>query len=92
MTKMMNEYHVEISPKLQKEFKKLQKKNPVQLIAIDKKVQEIKLHPERYKNLNSPMENLKRVHIDTHFVLLFSVNDKTKTITLEYFEHHDDAY
>lgn len=87
----MNKYHVEISPKLQKEFKKLQKKNISQLIAINKKVEEIRLNPEIYKNLNAPMNNLKRVHIGS-FVLLFSVNENTKTITLEYFEHHDDAY
>lgn len=87
----MNEYHVEISPKLQKELLKLKKKNLTQLIAINKKVEEIRRNPESYKNLNAPMNNLKRVHIGS-FVLLFSVNEQTKTITLEYFEHHDNAY
>jgi YafQ family addiction module toxin component len=91
MTKTMNEYHVEISPKLQKEFNKLKKKDLPLLIAINKKVEEIRHNPESYKNLNAPLNNLKRVHIGS-FVLLFSVNDQTKTITLEYFEHHDDAY
>jgi Cytotoxic translational repressor of toxin-antitoxin stability system len=87
----MNEYHVEISLKLLKEFKKLKKKNLPLLIAVNKKVEEIKLDPQSYKNLNAPMNNLKRVHVGS-FVLLFSVNEQTKTITLEYFEHHDDAY
>jgi len=87
----MNKYHVEISLKLQKEFKKLRKKNLTLLIAINKKVEEIRLDPESYKNLNAPMNNLKRVHIGS-FVLLFSVDDKTKTIVLENLEHHDDAY
>jgi YafQ family addiction module toxin component len=87
----MNKYHLEISPKLQKEFSKLKKKNLKQLIAITKKVEEIREDPESYKNLNAPLNNLKRVHIGS-FVLLFSVNDDTKTVTLEYFEHHDDAY
>jgi len=87
----MNKYHVEISLKLQKEFKKLRKKNLTLLIAINKKVEEIRLDPESYKNLNAPMNNLKRVHIGS-LVLLFSVDDKTKTIVLENLEHHDDAY
>ena len=91
MTKTMNEYHVAISLKLLKEFKKLKKKNLPLLIAINKKVEEIRLDPQSYKNLNAPMNNLKRVHVGS-FVLLFSVNETTKTITLEYFEHHDGAY
>ena len=73
MTKTMNKYHVEISTKLQREFKKLKKKNLTLLIAINKKVEEIRLDPESYKNLNAPMNNLKRVHIGS-FVLLFSVD------------------
>lgn len=91
MTKKMNKYHVEISLRLQREFKKLQKKNLPLLIAINKKVEEIIEDPESYKNLNAPMNNLKRVHVGS-FVLLFSVNDDTQTVTLEYFEHHDNAY
>jgi len=87
----MNKYHVKISLKLQKEFKKLRKKNLTLLIAINKKVEEIRLDPESYKNLNAPMNNLKRVHIGS-LVLLFSVDNKTKTIVLENLEHHDDAY
>lgn len=47
---MMNEYHVEISPKLQKELLKLKKKNLTQLIAIYKKVEEIKW---KLKSLNN---------------------------------------
>ena len=91
MTKTMNEYHIEISLKLQKEFKKLKKKNPLLLFTISKKVEEIRLNPQSYKNLNAPLNNLKRVHVGS-FVLLFSVDETTRTITLEYFEHHDDAY
>ncbi len=88
----MNEYHVEISLNIQKEFKKLKKKNLPLLFAISKKVEEIRLNPQSYKNLNAPLNNLKRVHVGSSFVLLFSVNETTKTITLEYLKHHDDAY
>jgi len=87
----MGKYSVEISHKLLKEFKKLNKKNPTLFSAISKKVEEIRLDPQSYKNLNAPLNNLKRVHVGS-FVLLFSVDETTKTIILEYFEHHDDAY
>ncbi|WP_048140901.1 type II toxin-antitoxin system RelE family toxin [Methanosarcina horonobensis] len=85
-------YHLDISPNLIKELEKLKKKNRVLLIAINKKSEEIRVDPHRYKNLNYPLNNLKRVHIGTHFVLLFSVNEETKTVTLEKIAHHDDAY
>ncbi len=85
-------YELMISEKLSKELRRLQKKNIVQFNAIFKKVEEIQIDPHRYKNLRSPLNNLKRVHIDSHFVLLFSVDEETKTITLESFTHHDFAY
>ena len=85
-------YKIVISEKLSKELRKLVKKDNVMYSAIIKKSEEIRIHPDRYKNLNSPMNNLKRVQIGTHFILQFSVDDKTKTVTLEYLEHHDDAY
>jgi YafQ family addiction module toxin component len=85
-------YKLIISDKLSKELGKLEKKNIVQFDAIFKKAEEIRIAPNRYKNLNYPLNNLKRVHIDKHFVLLFSVDENAKTITLERFEHHKDAY
>jgi hypothetical protein len=39
--------------------------------AVIKKLREICVDPGRYKNLNYPLQNLKLVHIGTHFVLLF---------------------
>ncbi len=71
---------------------KLKKKNILQFYAIFKKAEEIQIDPHRYKNLKYPLNNLKRVHIDSHFVLLYSVDEETKTITLENFIHHDSAY
>jgi len=59
---------------------------------IGKKVKEIIQNPHRYKNLRSPLNGWKRVHIDKHFVLAFSVNENTKTVTLEDYDHHDNIY
>jgi len=38
------------------------------------------------------MQRFKRVHINSHFVLLFSVDENARTVTLEDFGHHDDVY
>jgi mRNA-degrading endonuclease RelE of RelBE toxin-antitoxin system len=38
------------------------------------------------------MNMWKRVHIDKHFVLAFSVNDENNTVTLEDYAHQDEIY
>ena len=81
-----------IRPELDRKLKKLYKRNRKQYKIIMKKAQEIVLNPQHYKNLREPLQNLKRVHIDTNFVLTFSVNEGTKTVILEDFDHHDNIY
>ena len=67
-------YSYEIRASLEKEFFKLAKKKPQQLSSIGKKIKEIIAceNVDHYKNLKSPMQHLKRVHIDNRsFVLVF---------------------
>ena len=85
-------YNLYIKPHLDKILNNLSKKNPNQIEIIYKKIKEIVKDPHRYKNLKSPLNNWKRVHIDRHFVLTFSVDEKTKTVVLEDYEHHDKIY
>ena len=85
-------YALSYKPDLEKELTKLAKKNPKQIEIILKKVDEILINPHRYKNLRAPLNQWKRVHIDKHFVLTFSINEKTKTVTLEDYDHHDNIY
>jgi YafQ family addiction module toxin component len=85
-------YDLIFSPTFARTAKKLKKKNRQLYEIIKKKAAELVVDPNRYKNLNYPYNNLKRVHIDTHFILLFSVDEEAKTVTLEEFVHHDDAY
>jgi YafQ family addiction module toxin component len=85
-------YKVKIKDELSYKLKKLKKKNIVQFDAIFKKAEEIQKDPHRYKNLKSPMNHLKRVHIDKHFVLIFSVEEESKTVILEDYDHHDNIY
>ena len=85
-------YKVDPRPHLDKLFLKLEKKNPKQMKIIDKKVEEIVKNPHRYKNLRAPLNCWKGVHIDKHFVLTFSINEETKTVVLEDYDHHDNIY
>ncbi len=85
-------YVLRVKPALQKKLIKLGKKNAKQAKIIAKKSEEIVIDPHRYKNLRAPLQQWKRVHIDKHFVLTFSVDDKNKIVTLEDFDHHDNIY
>lgn len=85
-------YNLIIKEELDSKFEKLAKKNKKQLEIISTKVFEILENPHRYKNLRAPMNHLKRVHIDKHFVLVFSVDEEKNTVTLEDYAHHDDIY
>lgn len=82
----------ELRESVEKIFFKLAKKNPKQLLIIEKKIQEIRENPQHYKNLTKPLQNLKRVHIDKSFVLVFSVDENKKHIIIEGFDHHDNIY
>jgi YafQ family addiction module toxin component len=85
-------YSLDIKPLLRKKLRKIFKRNRLQHEIIFKKVAEILQNPQHYKNLRAPMQFLKRVHIDSSFVLTFSVDESTKTITLEDYDHHDNIY
>ena len=85
-------YELKIKPDLDKRFKKMRKRELGTLQIIDKKVQEIRQNPQHYKNLRKPLEDWKSVHIFAHFVLVFSVDENTKTVTLEDYDHHDYIY
>ncbi|MDP7323996.1 MAG: hypothetical protein QF632_04520 [Candidatus Woesearchaeota archaeon] len=85
-------YQIEARKKYNKIIAKLQQKNPKQLRIIQKKLEEIEKNPHRFKNLRSPLQHLKRVHIDKHFVLTFSIDEENKKVILEDYEHHDVIY
>jgi len=85
-------YSYELRKSVEKAFLKLAKKSPVQLLAIEKKIDEIRKNPQHYKNLRRPLEHLKRVHIDKSFVMVFSVDENKKHIIIEDYDHHDNIY
>jgi YafQ family addiction module toxin component len=86
-------YSLEIKPTADKIFKKIAKMNKKQLIMIHRKIQEIRSKPNHeYKRLHSPLQNFSRVHINSHFVLIFNIDHTNEIVTVYYFGHHDEAY
>jgi len=63
----------EIEQKLQRNLKKIFKKDKKQYKIIFRKIEEVvhALDINHYKNLRAPLNEYKRVHIDKSFVLIF---------------------
>ncbi len=82
-----------IKEEADKIFKKLVRKNPKQLMMINKKIFDIRNNPNHsYKFLRKPLQSFNRVHIDKHFVLIFKINHVEKGMTIYFFGHHDVVY
>ncbi len=85
-------YSLEIRPALYEQFKKLSKKDKRRLELINKKVAQILENPLHFKPLRAPKHGLRRVHVDSSFVLTYSIDENCKTVILEDFDHHDNVY
>lgn len=85
-------YQDEYGEDLVKILKKLKKKNSKQYQIICKKRDEVLQNPNRYKNLRYEMSHKKRIHIDKHFVLIFSIDEERKVVKFLDYDHHDTVY
>jgi len=87
-------YRFDRSEKLKKVLKKLFKKDKTRYEATFKKIDEVLKYyaPDRYKNLSHDMKAFKRIHIDSHFVLIFKIDENNKVIKFEDLQHHDVIY
>jgi YafQ family addiction module toxin component len=85
-------YLLELRKHVEKEFERIAKKSPIEEGAIKKKLVEILENPQRFKPLRKPMHGWWRVHIAKSFVLIYSIDEARKTVILEDYTHHDEAY
>jgi len=85
-------YSLSIKPSLDIKLKKLAQKDKKQMEIISRKIEEIIKNPQHFKNLRAPLQYLKRVHVGKSFVLVFSVDEAKKIVTLENYDHHDVIY
>lgn len=84
-------YELKLSDKVIEKFHKMEKKEKKQLEIINKKVLEIRENPHRFKPLGNIMKGFRRVHFG-HYVLIFSLDEKSKKVVLEDYDHHDNIY
>jgi YafQ family addiction module toxin component len=82
---------LEIEEEVSKTFKKLLKKDRIQLEAVNKKIEQIISDPFQFKPLRYPLEGLRRVHIGS-FVLIYKVIENPPTVRIAKYKHHDEAY
>jgi mRNA-degrading endonuclease RelE of RelBE toxin-antitoxin system len=84
----------DLSDILRKKLNKLAKKDKVLAEIFYKKVQEVINRDEKsinaYKNLKSPMNEYKRIHLTDNYVLLFAV-EKNHIVFVD-IKHWDVAY
>ncbi|OHB39475.1 MAG: addiction module toxin RelE [Planctomycetes bacterium GWB2_41_19] len=87
-------YKFFIEERLKKILNKLFKKDRKRYEIVMKKIDEIisSENPHHYKTLKHDLKEFKRVHIDSHFVLLFKVDAENKLIKFIDFDHHDKIY
>lgn len=88
----MRQFRVEES--LQKTLSKLKKKDPILWQAVAKKMQEILQCQDvnHYKNLRSPLQDFKRIHITGSHILLFLYHANDDLVIFYDFDHWDGVY
>jgi YafQ family addiction module toxin component len=84
-------YALETREHVDRIFKKLARRNPTQMEAMAKKIEEILEDPHRFKPMHFPLAGMRRAHFGS-YVLLFSIDEQRKTVILEDHEHHDKVY
>jgi len=82
------------SEKLKRILKKLFKKDKIRYEATLNKINQVvnTKDLDHFKNLSNEMKDFKRVHIDSHFVLVFKFDKKEDIIYFEDLQHHDVIY
>ena len=88
----MRNYYFE--EKLRKKLSIVFKKDTKRYKILMKKIEEIIASDniDHYKNLRKPLQNFKRVHIDTHFILVFKYEKNENAVYFYDFDHHDKIY
>lgn len=85
-------YTLKVSKDLDKKLMKLAKKDKQQIRKINKKTEQILKNPYRFKPLRGDMKGSRRVHIHKSFVLTYDIDEKSKTVELLDYDHHDNIY
>ncbi len=89
-------FSIEVSQQFQQDYRNFCSKNASFKKAVDNKISQIcellELNPDHYKPLRGELAGIRRVHIESSFVLLFEIPKNEKTVRLLRLEHHDKVY
>jgi YafQ family addiction module toxin component len=88
----MREFEIEAN--LRKILSKLHKKEKRRYDILMSKMNEILTceNVEHYKNLRKPLQQFKRVHVNSNFVLAFKYIKNQDLVIFYDFDHHDNIY
>ncbi len=87
-------HNFSVEDNLKKYLKKIFKKDKVMYDSVMKKMDEI-INCENvnhYKNLKSPLNDFKRVHVRSSFVLIFKYIESEDKVVFYDLDHHDNIY
>ena len=85
-------YHLDFAPQLQRNFKRLTKKNTPLRERVLKKVKEIAANPEIGENLSGSLAGKQSTHVAKHWVIIYQVFTNENIIESQNLDHHDHAY
>jgi YafQ family addiction module toxin component len=85
-------YKLSIESDFKKKLGKLFKKDRKRYEIVMKKMEEILQNPHHYKPLSHDMKHLHGVHVDSSFVLVFSINENDEIVLFVDIDHHDKIY
>jgi len=89
-------FEFDFSVRLRKKLKKLAKKDKIIARIFQKKYNEVinrnSVNINSYKNLRSPLNEFKRIHLTDNYILLFKVEKEINLITFVDILHWDNAY
>ena len=88
----MREFSIEDN--LKKILKKLSKKDKATYISLMNKMDEVLTCEDvnHFKNLRTPLQYLKRVHIKGPFILTFKYIESEDKVVFYDFDYHDNIY
>jgi addiction module RelE/StbE family toxin len=87
------EYSLFVTEDAKKDFKKHLKKNNKQREIVEKKLDEILKNPGVYgEPLGGNLKGKYSLHINSHFVLIYEIDEEEKLVRVLKYDKHDKAY
>ena len=83
-------YRIVTEPRFDRIVRKLKRKDKTLFTELDRGVEKVLKNPELGKPLRYSLRNLRRIHVEGSFVLLYDVH--ACTVRLIDFDHHDKIY